>query len=97
MTPLPCGGPLGNVNVFCTPGSAAPQPVQAGYYSDVAVGVTVINASLMSRQVECPPGYYCVGGVRLGCPAGRYQDQVGRADMGDCIVCTPGFYCGTDD
>ncbi len=47
INPVPCG----NVTVYCPSGSSAPQPVQPGYYSDVAATAAIVNTSLMARQV----------------------------------------------
>ena len=85
----------GNRTLYCPMGSEAPQVVQAGYYSDGAGGITAVDSSTMTRQVQCPPGYWCSGGVANACPGGKYQDQARRTSAADCLDCPAGFYCGT--
>ncbi|RUS80923.1 hypothetical protein EGW08_011304, partial [Elysia chlorotica] len=43
----------------------------------------------------CPAGSYCPNGtaVPAPCPSGTYLDTTGASDVGDCIMCSPGFYC----
>ncbi len=95
-TPSPCG----NETVYCPTGSGTPQVVQAGYYSDVAVAAGVerpaapLTLSLMSRQVQCPKGYFCTGGQQVACPPSTYQDQVRKTGPGDCLDCPAGYFCG---
>ncbi len=86
--------PCGNVTLYCPLGSEAPQVVQSGYYSDGAAGAVAVNTSTMVRQVECPPGYWCTGGLAYGCPGGTYQDQARRTSATDCLDCPAGLYCG---
>ncbi len=91
VNPLPCG----NVTVYCTARAGAPLTVSPGFYSDVAEDATTFNASLMSRQVPCLPGAYCVGGVLFSCPAATYNSQSRMTSLTDCKDCLPGYYCGT--
>ncbi|CDW74865.1 cast multi-domain protein [Stylonychia lemnae] len=53
-----------------------------GYYSDGMVSII------------CPEGYFCPAGTRIPhkCPAGTYQDQVGRLSSKECITTPAGFY-----
>lgn len=78
-----CGG----VDVFCPAGSSSPTPVAAGHFT--RLGAT----STRSSQQQCPAGYFCSGGVKTQCPAGRYGSLVGEF-RADCEGrCTAGYYC----
>ncbi len=54
----------GDASVFCPAGSAAAQPVSAGYYS------TGGTPSTRTGQQRCPADFYCVAGVKRPCPRG---------------------------
>ncbi|SPQ96663.1 unnamed protein product (mitochondrion) [Plasmodiophora brassicae] len=43
----------------------------------------------------CPPGSVCPTGSSrpLPCPVGRFVPTPGSVGYGDCLACTPGFYC----
>jgi hypothetical protein len=45
----------------------------------------------------CRVGYYCPEGVAapMPCPAGTFNPHRGRGEVGECVQCTPGFYCGS--
>ncbi len=90
VDPLPCG----NATVYCPVGVAAPVPVEPGFYSDVGVGAPM-NASIMSRAVECPVGYWCASGTRTPCGPGRYVGSTKSRSPADCLVCPAGMLCGT--
>ena len=86
MTPIPCG----NVTVYCPVGSSGPVPVAVGYYS----GPDSAAVDSKESALECPPGAYCVGGVRVLCPPGTFQSGVRKSNISDCAVCTAGGWCG---
>jgi hypothetical protein len=67
--------------------------VTPGYYTAPAAGVVTNSTNTMGQRVECPPGYYCVGGVQTACPPGTFQSGVRKTSEGDCRVCPSGFYC----
>jgi hypothetical protein len=95
VTPVPCG----NATVYCPQGSALPRVVQPGYYSSTEDGgagnvSSTANDTLMSRQIECPVGVFCTGGVTWGCPAGKFQSQLRKSSLSDCQACWPGYFCG---
>ena len=51
-------------------------------------------ASRRSVQLRCPKGHYCIEGVKIACPSGKYGGKVGL-DTNSCSgLCNPGFYCG---
>jgi hypothetical protein len=45
----------------------------------------------------CRVGYYCPEGTAapMPCPAGTFNPHRGRGEVGECVQCTPGFYCGS--
>ncbi len=79
-----CGGP----DRFCPEKSGAPQPVRTGFYSDEA-------SPLMQRRLQtiCPPGHFCVGGMRYPCSPGRYGASEGLHSEQCSGLCSAGFYC----
>lgn len=94
---LRCGGP----HVYCPPGSAIPKPVTPGYYTVRLANLTLRSQSdttagtlaIRDAQVACEPGYYCVGGQRFICPAGRYGDLTMEQSPACAGNCLRGFYC----
>jgi hypothetical protein len=50
-------------------------------------------ASNRVNESVCPVGHYCVNGVRLPCPAGRYGDSPGLSSASCSGVCVAGYYC----
>ena len=67
-----CGGS----GLYCPEGSGVPLHVRAGFYT---VGGDSNDHKNMTRSNEklCEAGYYCVGGVKRACPAGRYGSYTG--------------------
>ncbi len=43
-------------------------------------------------QRLCEAGSYCVGGVRLACPAGTYNARRGSSEAADCFATEPGSF-----
>ncbi len=74
-------------NVYCPAGTALPLIVLPGHYT---IGN---NQTTRNAQLPCPMGTFCVNGVMIDCPAGRY----GRAERlitSDCTgLCAMGHYC----
>src|SRR5690554_6210988 len=44
-------------------------------------------------QKQCEPGFFCVGGVRYPCAAGRYGTNAGSATPGCDGRCQAGYWC----
>ena len=79
----------GDVSKFCPQGSASPSVVRSGYYS----GPVNVAVDVRSTEVDCEKGFYCVGGERKSCPAGRYGNQL-RLTASSCTgACEAGYYC----
>ena len=47
----------------------------------------------------CPQGYYCPAGTYLSntypCPIGTWSNTPGLTDSSQCLLCGPGYYCGS--
>lgn len=81
---LPCG----NASVICPVGAFAPTIVSSGFYS-----IGGVNSSLNIAQLPCAPATYCVEGVSMDCPAGRWGNN-GTGFSTICPnVCSAGFLC----
>lgn len=80
-----CGG----VGLFCPEGSALPKAVAAGRYSVDSMGGTTGSINTRVTDAPCPAGHYCVGGVPVQCPVGRYGSVTGLQTMycsGECLT-----------
>lgn len=62
----PCPINPGN---YCPRGSSHPIPVALGFY---ATESAQDRGGGYSLQARCPPGSYCLNGIRYLCPGGRY-------------------------
>lgn len=47
-----------------------------------------------TAQAECEPGYYCLDGVRLPCPAGTFGLSGGLTSPSCSGPCPAGYMCG---
>lgn len=86
-TQAECGGS----NKYCPEGSSTPSTVSTGYYTTGGAGATT-----RTSQVICEMGYYCTGGVRYSCPAGKYGGSTGlsaTSGTNGCQTCSEGYYC----
>ena len=72
------GAVLGETSANCT-GTCLP-------------GFECPEGSTTATAVICPPGYYCSGGPKLPCPAGRYSAANGTATLADCRLCDAGTF-----
>jgi hypothetical protein len=77
-----------SASLICPEGSSKPVRVTAGYYSNEEVSETT-----RSYQIECPPGYYCVGAKRYECFPGYFGSST-KNTAGECDgLCEFGHYC----
>lgn len=85
---LPCSDE--DPTKYCPRGTAmTPKDVREGYFSSPEY------RSYGTRWDEalCPQGYYCEGGLRYACPAGRYGDKTGFSSYECSGLCDAGA-CG---
>lgn len=68
----------------------------SGFYCQSASSVP--NPSDGVTGFPCPLGHYCGVGVinPTPCPVGTYLNATGSQNSTDCILCTAGYYCGSD-
>ena len=66
-----------------------------GEYSEVSDGFYTgpLDSRLRHSRHECERGYYCIGGVRNECPAGRYGDTRRLSNANCSGICDEGFFC----
>lgn len=83
--PLPCGA---HRNKYCPAGSSHPHSVLLGYYA-----VQEVKGAGFAAQDLCPPGYYCIDGVKSICTAGRFGSVSGSTNSSCNGVCEAGYYC----
>ena len=85
-SPSPAQYLCGDVSVYCPEGSYNTTVVPAGYYS-----VGHDHTTRQSIQA-CEPGYWCSGGVKRICAAGRYS--VSGSSTEECDgLCSRGYWC----
>jgi hypothetical protein len=84
----------GDASVFCPESSSSPHNVSLGYYTVDAVGSDEpAAATTRVRQVVCPRGHYCEGGIKYLCPGGTYGSAEGQSSSICSGVCPEGWYC----
>ena len=52
------------------------------------------DGSTAPQTSMCPPGYFCAGGPKQPCPAGRYSARNGTESLDACILCPASTYSG---
>ena len=80
--------PCGSSAVYCPRGSGAPQKANPGFYTEGGA-----DSTRRPQQTLCPVGHYCIGGVKIVCPAGKYGLSVGLSSAHCSGSCQMGFYC----
>ncbi len=99
-TEFPC--PAGR---YCPSGSGAPIACPAGRYQTSTGSSNCTSCPARSYceagavvPVACPTGFVCASGTgnstQSPCPAGRYSNVTGLANVTECRVCPSGQYCG---
>jgi hypothetical protein len=81
--------PCGSANLYCPVESSFPLVVDEGYYTIPEGG----EERIRQNQTACEPGFYCDGGVRKHCPAGRYGTGYRISSRNCSAVCPIGSYC----
>ena len=84
----PKAKPCGSSAVYCPRGSGAPQKANPGFYTEGGA-----DSTRRPQQTLCPIGHYCIGGVKIVCPAGKYGLSVGLSSAHCSGSCQMGFYC----
>ncbi len=59
---------------------------------NVVLDGAVCDAASEYLPQTCPPGEYCIAGVRYPCPAGTYSDTVAASSPDVCQSCPDGTY-----
>ena len=64
-----------------------------GYYCTLQASVS--NPTDGTTGNICPMGHYCPEGsaMAIACDSGYFLNVTGSDDIGDCIICTGGWYC----
>lgn len=86
-TAFPCGS---SSTTFCPAGSARPTPTTLGFY---ATEPQHSEGGGFKAEKRCPPGSFCIKGVRTLCPAGRFgaiHENINASCDGMCLA---GWYC----
>lgn len=80
----PCGT---SADVYCPIGTFIPILVPAGFYS--------VGADHTTREsiLPCPPGMWCIDGVKRLCAPGRYSVSGSPSEECDGL-CEKGYWCG---
>ncbi|PIK41162.1 hypothetical protein BSL78_21986 [Apostichopus japonicus] len=91
---------------YCPEGTVYPQGCPAGSYNDEEGRYNCKScpesyycyANTTDYQTnDCPSGYYCPTNTtdpyQYPCPSGTFNNATLQKDVGDCLECTPGYYC----
>ena len=78
-------------NYYCPAGSANATVTPVGYYAVP----TAPTSGLYYTAAICSVGRYCVAGVSLACPPGRYGNDTGLSVETCTDVCLAGYYCAS--
>ena len=89
-----CGGP----DKFCPRGSSTPTAVGVGHYT---IGELSISGQYQAEadeknrfdEVPCEPGTYCINGVRIACPPGKFASLTLNSNKNCEGDCAAGHYC----
>ena len=75
-----------DARVYCPQGSYEPIVVPAGYYS--------LGDDVTTRQyiLPCPPGMWCINGIKHLCSAGKYSINGSPTSQCDGL-CEKGYWC----
>ena len=82
----------GSITRSCGEGASLPNTAPAGTYTTGGANAAAPTLTRTGQQ-DCEPGFYCTGGRRTDCPAGRYQSVVRGSNSACEGPCACGFYC----
>ncbi|KAK1786529.1 hypothetical protein P4O66_017651 [Electrophorus voltai] len=88
-----CGGAIGAGRAGGQPRVRAEVQLGSGTKTPVSCPPGTHRDGVGPGCHPCPLGHYCVGGVAMQCPAGRYGPKEGLQRERDCVMCPAGFYC----
>ena len=80
-----CGG---GSALYCPTNSSSPTRVLDGYYTDED-----LPGNTKTKSTICPPGSWCINGLRRPCKQGYYGDKEGNSDEECNGKCFAGHYC----
>ena len=80
-----CGGEHA---LYCPKKSSSPTRVLPGYYTDED-----LPPNVKTKVTICPPGSYCMEGVRKPCREGYFGSSEGNTDEFCDGMCAPGHFC----
>jgi hypothetical protein len=85
----PCGGS----EWYCPEGTQVRLDVASGWFSSGSGSVILDDTKYNFNKTMCPPGSYCIQGLKRLCPAGRFGVTEGLATYECTAKCPPGTYC----
>jgi hypothetical protein len=89
-TQYECGGP----GFFCPEGSEKPIAAASGRKTVRTIpGVGSTSTSVANTDQLCDYGHYCIGGIQIECPVGKYGDVQGLQTALCSGPCRSGEYC----
>ncbi|KAJ1420393.1 hypothetical protein B484DRAFT_351281 [Ochromonadaceae sp. CCMP2298] len=89
----------GSVDLFCPPGSPAPQSVGEGYYTVdrdtqwLYLPPYTDTRHIRTAERRCEAGSYCQGGLKIVCGAGSWGGEFGQSAANCSGACQEGHYC----
>lgn len=86
-SPTSCQYECGGTDVYCPKGSAAPISAGGG---EKTVGDYI---SRRVTAVPCDIGHYCIEGIEMPCPVGRFGNSSGLSSDECTDTCPSGTYC----
>ena len=73
-------------------------PCASGYYCRQGSNTDKPESSFTGDAGPCPPGRYCPQNTTepLLCPQGTYSNRTHLQKAGDCNLCRPSYFCGSE-
>ncbi len=92
---LSCSVPLPFSQRLCPAGrfGEAPGLTSAACSGECLLGYECPAGSVVATASVCPVGFYCSGGPKQACPAGRYSDVTATVSEAACMACPAGELC----
>ncbi len=77
---------------YCPDGSSSPLNTSVGFFA-VMVSPSAPGVPVYGNQSVCEMGHYCIDGVSMPCPAGKYGNITGLSSAACSGDCDGGYYC----